>query len=411
MAKKKTTKKKATGKKAVKKKPAASTLSARLEKTIEKDFQAREEAMRTGAGQNEWIEKNCKRMKSWQEAAEAGDARGQLLYGLCYSYGHGVKENHKKAVKWFTASAEQENAWGQYNIGVCYRFGWGVKSDLKKAVEWLMKAAEQGNEYALQSLGKVWLRNPELIAKSDVSLMVIILKAVGLPVLRKRAGNGCESALKILGCLYLLGAGVRKNVKKGEELIRLSWKARDISWTREEAMRSLLGDGYELENFVFRASWSGIVPSGLSMMKLLGTSAFNVAGDWRRTAEEQSNFIKDKGYGMTSISDSVAESLSKHEGLLYLNGLTSLSDAVAESLSKHEGGLHLGGLTELSDAAAESLSKHEGDLYLNGLTSLSGAAAKSLSKHNGEIEIDLDNLPKSAAKILRKAGPFLVTYD
>ena len=65
-----------------KKKVAASTLSSKLEKTIEKDFQACEELLRSGAGRNEWVEENCKRMKSWQEAAEAGDARGQMLYGL-----------------------------------------------------------------------------------------------------------------------------------------------------------------------------------------------------------------------------------------------------------------------------------------------------------------------------------------
>ena len=52
MAKKKTTKKKVA-----KKKPAASTLSAKLEKTIEKDFQACEELLRSGEGRNEWIER------------------------------------------------------------------------------------------------------------------------------------------------------------------------------------------------------------------------------------------------------------------------------------------------------------------------------------------------------------------
>ncbi len=57
-------------------------LSAKLEKTIEKDFQACEELLRTGQGRNDWVEKNCTRITSWKEAAEAGDARGQLLYGL-----------------------------------------------------------------------------------------------------------------------------------------------------------------------------------------------------------------------------------------------------------------------------------------------------------------------------------------
>ena len=111
--------------------------------------------------------------------------------------------------------------------------------------------------------------------------------------------------------------------------------------------------------------------------------------------------------GLTSLSDAAAESLSNHKGHLCLSGLTSLSDAAAESLSKHEGTLNLSGLTELSDAAAESLRKHEGTLDVDGLTSLSDAAAKSLSKRETKFtswHISLDNLPASAAQILRDAG-------
>ncbi len=80
---------------------------------------------------------------------------------------------------------------------------------------------------------------------------------------------------------------------------------------------------------------------------------------------------------------------------------TRLEEAAAKSLSKHEGYLYLNGLTSLSDAAAKSLSKYEGDLDLNGLTSLSDAAAKSLSKYEGDLSLDLDDIPESAAAILR----------
>ncbi|MBF94124.1 MAG: hypothetical protein CMH58_03065 [Myxococcales bacterium] len=86
--------------------------------------------------------------------------------------------------------------------------------------------------------------------------------------------------------------------------------------------------------------------------------------------------------GLTELSDSAAESLSKYRGeSLSLRSLTELSDAAAESLSKIKGQLNLNGLTELSDAAAESLSKHKECLSLEGLTELSDAAAESLSKH------------------------------
>jgi hypothetical protein len=37
---------------------------------------------------------------------------------------------------------------------------------------------------------------------------------------------------------------------------------------------------------------------------------------------------------------------------------------------------------------------------------LSDAAAESLSRHKGELYLDLDNLPESAAAILRKHPSF-----
>ena len=45
---------------------------------------------------------------------------------------------------------------------------------------------------------------------------------------------------------------------------------------------------------------------------------------------------------------------------------------------------------------------NEGRLYLGGLTSLSDAAAESLSKYRGCLSLSLNQLPKSAAKILRQ---------
>jgi len=107
--------------------------------------------------------------------------------------------------------------------------------------------------------------------------------------------------------------------------------------------------------------------------------------------------------GLTEISDAAALSLSKHEGELSLKGLSELSDSAAKSLGKHAGHLWLNGLTELSDAAVESLSKHEEPLILEGLTSLSDAAAQHFAKHPN-LHLTLDNLPDSAAQILRDAG-------
>ena len=108
-----------------------------------------------------------------------------------------------------------------------------------------------------------------------------------------------------------------------------------------------------------------------------------------------------------SIEDEAAEILSKCNDIyIYLNGLTELSDAAAVSLGKHEGELiALRGLTELSDASAKSLGQY--GLSLSGLTELSDAAAESLANKEPKFaswHINLDNLPASAAQILRDAG-------
>ena len=120
--------------------------------------------------------------------------------------------------------------------------------------------------------------------------------------------------------------------------------------------------------------------------------------------------------GPETISDSIAESLSLSNGGLVILSLTSLSDNAAASLSKYKGDLELGNLPKLSDTAAESLSKHAGTssmgggpsaLGLYGLQYLSDAAAESLCGRKGPFcYMDLDELPESAAAILRKHPSF-----
>jgi hypothetical protein len=105
--------------------------------------------------------------------------------------------------------------------------------------------------------------------------------------------------------------------------------------------------------------------------------------------------------GLTSLSDTAAEALSKHMGGINLDGLTCLSDAAAESLSKHSGDIKLNGLTCLSDAAAEALSKHSGDIKLNGLTCLSDVATVALFQHYSCTNIDgLTNISETAISLM-----------
>ena len=115
---------------------------------------------------------------------------------------------------------------------------------------------------------------------------------------------------------------------------------------------------------------------------------------------------------ITCLSDTTAESLSKHKGDLDLPGLTSLSDAAAESLSKHKGDLSLSSIECLSDSAAMSFSKYKGSLDLRGLTCLSDgsghiALARKLISQDGYVSFDgLTSLSDAAAvSFARYKGP------
>ena len=49
----------------------------------------------------------------WKSLAEQRNAEAQFNLGGMYSYGRGVKLNHKKAIKWYLLSAEQGDAKAQ----------------------------------------------------------------------------------------------------------------------------------------------------------------------------------------------------------------------------------------------------------------------------------------------------------
>ena len=111
--------------------------------------------------------------------------------------------------------------------------------------------------------------------------------------------------------------------------------------------------------------------------------------------------------GLIELSGAAAKSLSKHRGWLVLRILKKASPKAWEILStKKDVEIDdyvedLSKLTTLSDAAAESLSKLQGSLSLNGLAELSDAAAESLSKHQGKIDLSwLIKLSKKSRKIL-----------
>ena len=81
------------------------------------------------------------------------DAYGQYLLGMCYFWGWGVTQDHKRAAELHTQSAEQGNVWGQVQLGDDYLHGLGVTQNKDLARQWLSRSAHQGFQFA-----KVYLK-------------------------------------------------------------------------------------------------------------------------------------------------------------------------------------------------------------------------------------------------------------
>jgi TPR repeat protein/formylglycine-generating enzyme required for sulfatase activity len=185
-----------------------SGMDSALDSIIQTDFKALE----ASSDSNEWIKGNCVRITSWQKAAELNDPRGQVLLGLCFYFGHGIKQNYSEAFKWIRMAADQGLARAQNNLGVCYDNGQGVQEDKKEAFKWYRIAAEQGLARAQNNLG-VCYDNGDGV-KED--------KQEAFKWFRKAAEQGYADAQFNLGCCYIAGKGVKEDKKEAAKWFRMA---------------------------------------------------------------------------------------------------------------------------------------------------------------------------------------------
>jgi len=85
-----------------------------------------------------------------------------------YAKGRGVKENHKKAVKWYQLAGEQGDADAQFNLGLMYYKGQGVPQDYVLSHMWSNLAGTNGDKNAVTNRNTVEKKmTPEEIEKAQ----------------------------------------------------------------------------------------------------------------------------------------------------------------------------------------------------------------------------------------------------
>lgn len=97
---------------------------------------------------------------SWfRRAADQQDRIGQYFVGLMYWRGHGVKQNYTEAMRWAILSASQKYPKAQNHMGVMYSHGSGVEQNAEEALKWFKLAAAQGEGFSYSWLGDYSVRS------------------------------------------------------------------------------------------------------------------------------------------------------------------------------------------------------------------------------------------------------------
>jgi len=100
-----------------------------------------------------------------REFERDGSAEAQMMLGIMYFKGQGVKQDKKKAAELLLKAAERGNVIAQLNLGFMYEDGEGVDPDAKEAAKWYRRAAAQGDVDAQQGLRSLLVKNENHVAK------------------------------------------------------------------------------------------------------------------------------------------------------------------------------------------------------------------------------------------------------
>jgi localization factor PodJL len=141
-------------------------------------------------------------MDTLKSAAGAGNSQAQLLLGLDYLDGNGVKTNEAEAARWFERAANQGEPVAAYRLGTLYERGRGVPASAAKAAKWYTAAANQGNRKAMHNMAVAYAEGSGV--KKDF--------AQAAQWFTKAAMLGLADSQFNLAVLYERGMGVKQSL-------------------------------------------------------------------------------------------------------------------------------------------------------------------------------------------------------
>lgn len=168
--------------------------------------------------------------KQLQPLEQQGDPRAQLLLGVMYLGGDGVKRNYETAARWFRKSAEQGDETAAYKLGLLYERGKGVPRDMSQAAHMYRCAAEGSQTEAQYRLAQLYVTGKGVKKNTVEALMWLHLAA----------RQGQEDALFLLARLaqQMTKAQVNEAQRQVKEWKALSPRELDYLCSKEWALNT-----------------------------------------------------------------------------------------------------------------------------------------------------------------------------
>ena len=189
---------------------------------------------------NGWrVEKDVnKAFENYKMAAALGDETAMNQIGLIYMGSDEFEANPEQSFYWFNEATKKGSDVGMFNLGYCYKNGFGIEADAEQAAEWFKKAAELGFVDAMVELGeyyqetlvdfkkaKMWYLKAAELGNADAQNKLGVLYAdiendykEAIKWYKKAMEQETPWAYRNLGICYREGNGVKKDLKKAEEL-------------------------------------------------------------------------------------------------------------------------------------------------------------------------------------------------
>ncbi len=128
-----------------------------------------------------------------REAADAGVAEAQAVYGQMLLDGVGVVADPGAALGWFMKAAAQHHVMALNMVGRCYDLGWGTAVDKARAAECYRIAADRGLDWAMYNYATL-LALGDGVAEDKPAALALLEKVAALD-----AGLASAKAINFVG--------------------------------------------------------------------------------------------------------------------------------------------------------------------------------------------------------------------